>query len=138
MGVLTIAVVKAVGLALYPLPEGVDPSNPESIRTAIPSLPLGSFVFLLAAWALGAMHGGGFAAYLARGPRVLHALIVGAILMASAIYQLYLYQGPIWFSVTALLLFLPSAYIGAKIGTQPLPGNREGWIVSEIPNYART
>ena len=138
VGMLTITVIDAIGMALYPLPAGVDPDNPESIRAAIPTLPLGSFVFLLAAWALGAMHGGGFAAYLSRGPRVLHGLIVGAILMAYAIYQLYVFGGPTWFTVTGVLLFLPCAYIGALIGTQPLPGNREGWIIKEVPNYSGT
>jgi hypothetical protein len=138
VGMLTISVIEAIGMALYPLPAGVDRHDPASLETVIASLPPGSFVFVLLAWALGAMHGGGFAAYLSRGPRVLHGLIVGAILMACGIYQLVVIPHPTWFAITGVLLFLPCAFVGALIGTQPLPGNREGWIVKEIPNYSGT
>jgi hypothetical protein len=137
MGMLTIAIIEAIGMALYPLPTGIDRYDPDSLKTVIATLPLGSFVFVLLAWALGAMHGGGFAAYLSRGQRVLHGLIVGAVFMACGIYELVVIPHPTWFAVIGVLLFLPCAYIGALIGTQPLPGNREGWIVKEIPNYAK-
>jgi hypothetical protein len=137
VGMLTITVVEALGRALYPLPPGIDRYDPESLKTVITTLPLGWFVFVLLAWALGAMHGGGFAAYLSRGPRVLHGLIVGAVQMACGIYEAVVIPYPTWFAVVGVLLFLPCAYIGAKIGTQPLPGNREGWIFTETPNYAK-
>lgn len=137
VGVLTMAVIMSIGHALYPHAVDVNPDDKEAFRAAVAQLPLGSLVFVLLAWSLGSMHGGGMAAHLAYNSRVGHGLVVGGVLMLAGIWQLINIPHPTWFAVIGVLLFLPSAWIGAKIGTQPLPGHREGWIVREAPNYSR-
>lgn len=144
IGALTIMVVQLIGHALIPLPAGVEASEPESVATAVPAIPLGVYVFWLVAWAAGTMHGAGFAAHLAYKSRILHGMIVGGVLLAFAAWDLIvLWQNspvppPAWFAIIGVLQFPVSAWLGALIGTQPLPGHREGWIVKEPPNYSKS
>jgi hypothetical protein len=53
VGVIVIAAVEALSTVIYPLPAGFDPKNTEAMRAHIASLPIGAFLFVLAAWGLG-------------------------------------------------------------------------------------
>ncbi len=134
-GVLTIVAIKLLGDSLFGTEQLLPAGASEGGEPAL-ALP-GTYIFLLLAWALGTMHGAGLAAHLAYRSRVMHGLVVGAVLLVAAIWQMTTFPHPTWFAVIGVLLFLPSAWVGAKIGTQPLPGHREGWIVKEAPNYSQ-
>ena len=113
-GILVWAVEK-IGHAVYPLPEGFDPTDMEQLKVIVQQLPVGALLFVLLAWAVGSLGGGALAAWLARRAGVNHALIVGGILMLFSIINMFMIPHPTWFWIAGLLVFLPAAYLGARI-----------------------
>ncbi|MFO1096398.1 MAG: hypothetical protein U0992_24295 [Planctomycetaceae bacterium] len=132
-----ISLVESVGHTMYPPPAGVDWSNKEAARAAAMALPPGHFVMVLAAWYLGTSTGAGVAAYLAKIFRWRHGWIVAAVLMLCGVVQMFWIWHPGWFRLAALVVFPLSATVGMLIGTQPVPGKREGYLVPGPPDYSK-
>ena len=112
---LVVAIIESIGYAVYPLPEGFDPKDMATVRAAMESMPAGAMRFVLFAWALGTLVGGGLAARIASRSPVTHALIVGALMMIAGIANMVTIPHPLWFWVVGVTLFLPSAYAGARL-----------------------
>jgi len=53
VGIVLVALVETLGMRLIPPPPGMDPTDPASIAAAMRNMPIGSFLFVLAAWFLG-------------------------------------------------------------------------------------
>ena len=110
-----VGIVEYVGHMIYPLPEGLNANDPEALKGYISTAPIGALLFVIVAWALGSLVGGGLATRLAGQSRLLHAMIVGAVLMLFGIANMLMIPHPIWFWALGLAVFLPSAYFGGKL-----------------------
>jgi len=132
-----ISLVESAGHAMYPPPAGVDWSNKEAVRAATAAMPPGHFIMVLVAWWLGTSTGSGVAAYLANRFRWRHGWGVAGLLFLGGIVQLFLLPHPGWFTLATLIVFPLSAAVGMLIGTQPVPGKREGYAVAEPPDYSK-
>ncbi len=117
VGTLLIAVVQTIGHQVYPIASDIDYQDKEAMRALLASLPLGALLFVLAAYAVGSFAAGAITAYVGRGARVRHALLAGGILLLAAILNLVAMPHPLWFSVLVVLVFLPSAWLGARLIT---------------------
>jgi hypothetical protein len=105
------------------MPRAVDPKDTEALRTMMAGMPVGVFVILMLGWMLGALTGGLLAARLAstwfhRAPLV-HALAVGAVQTAGAIANFTLLPHPTWVLVAGLVVFIPMALVGGRLGQRP-------------------
>lgn len=134
-GITIIVIVEKIGHAMYPPPD-IDWNDAQAVAAAVARMPPGAFVMLLVAWWLGCSTGAGVAAYLANRFRWRHGWIVAGILLLSAIVQLFLLPHPGWFTLATLVIFPLSAVVGMLIGTQPIPGKREGYLVDSPPDYS--
>ena len=112
-----IALVQTVGMRVYPPPAGMDPSNPESIKAAMAQLPLGALLFVLLAYAAGSVAGGWTAARFAPKSRMMHAMIVGAILLGAGIMNMMTIPHPGWFWASAIAIYLLGAWSGGSAAT---------------------
>jgi hypothetical protein len=121
VGGLMVAAVEFVSHLIYPPPPGLDPANIEALKTAMANAPAGALLFVLLAWALGSLGGGWLAASIARRSPTRHALIVGAVLMAMGILNMVMIPHPPSFWLAALVLFLPAAYLGARLARPGVP-----------------
>ncbi|MCK6623004.1 MAG: hypothetical protein HUU32_18855 [Calditrichaceae bacterium] len=190
---IIIALVEMAGQQIYPLPEGVNPADPESVKAAMANIPTGGLLFVLLAWALGSFGGGWLAARIAGSfkliklteqslvnlkseglpidiisklkiikdigsakeeeefwgilkatigdeqsvkykllilkhalvtnqHRVLHGMIVGGIMLLAGIVNMAMIPHPLWFWVVGVLIFLPAAYLGARLGIPKTAG----------------
>ena len=45
-----VAMVEGLGHVLFPLPEGVNPTDTESLKANMDKIPLGSMLFVLLGW----------------------------------------------------------------------------------------
>jgi hypothetical protein len=113
-GVVVIMIVQAVGHKVYPPPPGFDPSNAEALKALMASMPVGALLFVLLSYALGAFGGGLIAARI--GKHLVPALVVGGLLTVASIMNLTMVPHPTWFAVANLLLVLPLAFAGGKLG----------------------
>lgn len=103
IGVVIVGLVETLGMRLFPLPADVDPTDPAALAAAIPSLPLGAFLFVLAAWFLGAWTGATTAMRIARGTARWPGIAVGGLILVAALYNLWVIPHPAWFTAVAVI-----------------------------------
>lgn len=116
LGGLVIGLVEAVGHQVFPLPEGVDPADPEALARVIGELPVGALLFVPLAWALGSVAAGWLAARIASRAQVAHAVIAGSLLLVAGVVNLAMIPHPTWLAVLGVAVFLPAAYFGGLLG----------------------
>ena len=103
-----VAIGEAIGHAVYPLPEGMDFSDPVKVRELVASMPLGAFLFVLGSWIAATFAGGFVAGAIARAKAMPLALVVGGLMMAACLANLFLIPHPTWFAV-ATVVGVPAA-----------------------------
>lgn len=96
-----VATIEMVGHMVYPPPADLDFTDPASRQAYVSGLPVGAFLFVMAAWALGAFGGGTLAGFVGRERNL--ALIIGALILIASIINLWMITHPVWFSVTSLI-----------------------------------
>lgn len=115
LGSLVIMIIEMLIHQMYPLPEGIDKGDKETMKQFVASLPTGALMGVLLAWASGAFTGGWFAAKVSQVSPMYHSLIVGMGLMVMAIMNMIAIPHPGWFWVPGLLIHLPIAWLGGRI-----------------------
>lgn len=110
-----VMAIEAVGMMIFPPPPGTDMANPEAARAVMANAPVGSLLFVLLAWIVGTFAGAWTAARIARRAPVGHGLVVGVLGLAAAIANMLMIPHPVWFWVLGVAVFLPTAWLGARI-----------------------
>jgi undecaprenyl pyrophosphate phosphatase UppP len=101
--------------------------DPQAAKAFIESLPTSAMVAVVVAWVVGAFLGGGVSAWIAGRWQVLHAGIIGAVVLAGVVvnsFQMksqYDFSHPDWMIVAGLLLPLPVSLLAGKIVSMLLP-----------------
>jgi MFS family permease len=108
-----IALIQYVSFLVYPPPEGFDYKNEEAMRQLIQSMPVGAFGMLILAYAVGSFVGGLVAGKVSG--RTQPAIILGVVLTISGIVNLVKIEHPMWFSIVTTIIYVPMAYLGAKM-----------------------
>ncbi len=128
LGVITafvlVAAIQKLGQLVFPPPADLSLKDPERWRAYVAALPPGPFFFVLAAWALGTLGGGGVAARVAGEKSLFYAAIVGAVVMIASIAQLVAVPHPLWFTVAAFILIPAAAYAAAQLAPAPAESER--------------
>ena len=117
VGMIAITLMHVLGELLYPLPEGVDGNNPESLAAYIPTMPFGAFMMVLLAHQSGAFFGSIAAVLVLRksGNAMRLGFIVGALMMVFGIMNLFMLPHPAWFAIVDTVLYIPLALLGARM-----------------------
>lgn len=114
-GSVVIWLIELLGHSLYPPPEGVDPSDPESVRTIMETIQAGALWMLVLAYAVGALVAGFVAAAVSRDASKNAALITGGVLLIFGLINLLMIPHPVWFWVVSLAVYVPFSWIGYRI-----------------------
>ncbi len=105
------------GGVMIPPPEGVDPSDVESIKANMHLYEAKHFAVPLLAHALGTLIGAIIAYMLAANRKTMCAYIIGVVFFIGGIAAAVMIQGPLWFTaLDVLAAYIPMAWLGAKIG----------------------
>jgi len=117
-GIVNSGIIMISG-SIIPPPEGVDPSDMESLKSNIHLFSPKHFVMPFLAHAIGTFVGALIAAFIAAKRKMLMALIVGFLFLIGGIYMAILLPSPIWFILVDLFLaYIPMAWIGGMIALQ--------------------
>ena len=98
----------------------------EAIRTLLAGAPTGALVVVIVGWAVASVAGGGVAAWIAGRRRILSAMIVGGLLTVAGIANNLMLPPPSWFWIAGLVVFLPTAYAGARLAGARLTTGTDG------------
>lgn len=116
---IMVAVVEALGHALYPPPPGLDLTDSARFAEYVRSIPVEAMVFVIIAWFLATLGGGLVAIVVARRRAVLLAGIVAGLLLAGAVVNLLAIPHPIWFAFAGIagiiLAFILAMSIGRRL-----------------------
>lgn len=110
-----VFVVQTASHQMFPPPEGMDPSNAESIKAYMAQIPLAALLMVVLSYVVGAFAGGAVAAKLAAEKPMRSALFVGGIFTLVNFSNLYAIPHPLWMAVLTTVVFIPCAWLGAKL-----------------------
>mgnify|MGYP001378117178 CR=1 FL=1 len=127
IGFLTTMVVvilcQSLNLMVYPLPEGLDPSNTEELAAHVANSPTGAFLGILASYFFGCFAGGAVATRISQKPAI--GLSIGVALMLGGFSNLSRIDHPIWFALASTALYIPSAWLGSQAARKRLAQDAE-------------
>jgi uncharacterized protein YacL len=108
-------IVQSIGHYVYPLPDGIDPSDVEQLKAYIKTAPLGAFWFLLLSYSVGSLIGGIVTSYIDQKSKFRNGLIIGVLLSIAGLVQLMTIPHPFWFAILSECLYIPFVLIGIFI-----------------------
>lgn len=118
-----VAVVEALGHAVYPVPPDIDVSDSVQFRDYVQNLPIGAFLFVAGAWILGTLGGGLIACMIAREKPFIYSGIVGGFIFVATVANLIMIPHPLWFSISALIAIAVMTVItGVIASSRVFPG----------------
>ena len=104
--------------AVYPLPEGLDPNDFDAFRAHVEAngMPTGAMIMVLLAHAGGRFVSGFVCGLIAMRSWYVAAIGLGILWSCGGIALLLLLPGPIWFAVADVVLYVPAALLGVRLG----------------------
>jgi hypothetical protein len=123
VAILTIQLVEMLGHLVYPPPADFEFDEPEQIREFISTLPIGSILFVGAAWALGTFLGTLAGALVSRSRALPYATVVGGIVLAGAITMLLIIPHPWWFTIAAPVSIIIAAVLAVYLAPRLRPSS---------------
>ena len=121
VGLLVVMLGDGVSATVAPPPPGIDTHDHEALSEVMGEIPVAGFVVLLAGVALAGAAGAWVAARLSKSAHLRNGMIVGALLWAGTIVNLFTVPHPVWFAVLSVLIVLPAAYAGGRLATRSIP-----------------
>jgi hypothetical protein len=113
---VVVAVVEGIGHAIYAPATLPDMSDSEAVATFVRALPLGAFLFVLAAYLAATIVGGVVAAVMARRHAMWLAVIVGGLILLASVINFVAIPHPIWFMAATLVGVPLAAWLTGRLG----------------------
>jgi hypothetical protein len=113
VGMIVNMLILQLNSLLFPLPEGVDPTDYDALKTAMESQPPLAWIGVMAAHLGQAFVGGWVAARAGASRPVLLALIVGSLSLAGGIANAVMLSTPAWTWIE-MPLYLIVAWLAGK------------------------
>lgn len=116
-GGVAVGLLEALGHGLFPLPAELlaELSDPDRFREAAARIPDVNRLAVVTAWAGGSLIAGAVTTFLARRHHTGLALIAGGGLLFAGLSNLILIPSPLWMWALGLAVFLPVAWLGARL-----------------------
>ncbi len=115
VGGIFVTLFQWIGHQIYPIPASVDQSDMASIGEYVKTAPIGALITVLVAQSLGSFFGGLVTGMIAVAKNTA-ALIYGFLALIMAGLNVFLISHPVWFVLVSLLLPIPLALIGSRVG----------------------
>ncbi|MFI5335557.1 MAG: hypothetical protein ACHQ5A_02150 [Opitutales bacterium] len=116
-----IIVIETMGAMAYPPPPGFDPRNAAAMRIFIASLPVGAFLYILAAYLAGTFTGVFVATRFSLRRPARQGWLLGLVFLISGVVNFLKYPHPAWFVAASLAAFLGATWFGVRLGRPRLP-----------------
>jgi uncharacterized membrane protein len=97
-------------------PEGVNPSDMESLKASMHLFEPKHFLMPFLAHAIGTLVGAFVAGLIALNHKLIISLVIGFFFLLGGITSIFMLPSPLWFTITDLgLAYLPMAWFGFKL-----------------------
>ncbi|ALR30718.1 hypothetical protein ATE47_09340 [Chryseobacterium sp. IHB B 17019] len=113
-GSICVGAVEWLGHKLYPLPAGIKPDDVEAFKEYVATAPFMALLFVILAYAVGALVAGFISTKIANDGKSRSAVICGALFLAATIYNMVVLPTPIWFWVLGIAVW-GLVWVGYKL-----------------------
>ena len=103
----------------HPFPPGVDPSDLEVCRAHVARYPTWILAVGATFWATAPLAGAWLATRLGTARHPAHGIVVGAILLALAAFNMALLPYPVWFPIVNVVTFPLGTMLGVRLARRP-------------------
>jgi len=103
-----------IGQNIFPLPEGIDPMNPDSLKANMHRIPIGAKAFVVIAHFIGIIVGMFFAGLISK-TSMIPAYIVGGLMLAATAFNIIMLPKELWFTLTDALLAIAGFFFGKSL-----------------------
>ncbi|MCB9680205.1 MAG: hypothetical protein H6733_01935 [Alphaproteobacteria bacterium] len=112
---LAIAGIESIAQALWPPPEGFDPTDPDQLDALVMAMPMAAKLIVTAGFGLGPLLGAVLGGYLSQERELRVAVGVGVVMEGMTLLNLSAIAHPVWMTVAAAAVPLPCALAGGWI-----------------------
>lgn len=115
-GAIVVAFMQEIGLSLWPHPHTIQNAgaDPTKMREAVAQIPFGAKLFVVIAWTAGSFTGGLVTGLLNGYPKQVRW--VGVLMLSIILLTLMTFPHPLWMAASSVLLPMPAAYTGGRLG----------------------
>ncbi len=117
--VALIVVIEIVSIYFYPFPVGADTTDSAVVEAQVATSPHWVLAIGAVGWSVTTFLSAWVATRLGTARHPAHGILIGAILLLAALFNMYLLPYPVWFVVVNVLGIPLSIYLGVKLGRWP-------------------
>ncbi len=117
VAVVLIIAIEALGHAVYPVPDGLDLTDPEALQAYVMDAPIAALLFVLGAWLVATLVGGLLACFIAKESPLVYSAIIGGLVLLGTIINLMSIPHPTWFSITAISAIIATIFVTSRLGS---------------------
>lgn len=122
VGVVLITAIQIYSQSLYPLPEGLQPTDKVAMGEFIRALPLAALLLVLASYFVGVTAGGWLAGWLSFTAHRRQVIMVTLLFTAASVMNLLSFPHPAWFWAANFTVVFGGGWIALKfVGHPPAP-----------------
>ena len=117
VAVVLIIAIEALGHAVYPVPDGLDLTDPKALQAYVMDAPVAALLFVLGAWLVATLVGGLLACFIAKESPLVYSAIIGGLVLLGTIINLMSIPPPTWFSITAISAIIATIFVTSRLGS---------------------
>lgn len=121
VAVACVFALETIAHFIHPPPPGFDPRTVDAVRELVASLPISALLLIGAGWVFGAGFGAFIAVRVARREARWPGYLVGSLVFAATLHNLYMIPHPLWFAAAALIGILIATVVGTRLGYGAAP-----------------
>jgi hypothetical protein len=116
--VVTVMLMDWLSHIVYPPPDGIEIMDTEALNAYLAAAPVGALVIMLVGYLMATFDGVVVACLIGRVQPVIYALTIGVLMLAGTVSNLIMLQHPTWFSVSAIVGIIVSAWLASQFAAQ--------------------
>ena len=116
--VATVMLMEFLSHSIYPPPSGIEILDTEAMNAHLAAAPVGALAIVLAGYLMATFDGVLVACLIGRAQPLFYALAIGVLMLAATASNLLMLRHPTWFSVSAIVGIVVSAWLAAQFATK--------------------
>ncbi len=117
VAILTVMLMEWISHTIYPLPAGIEMTETEALNAHLAAAPITALLLVLAGYLIATFDGTFVACLIGRTKPHIYALLIGVLMLAATTSNLIMFRHPTWFSVSAVVGIVASAWLAMKFAT---------------------
>ena len=114
-GWVIVALGNVISSRIFPAPLDMDYTDKVALKAFIDGLPLSAFLLMVLIWPVSVFAGAWITGKMAKDNWQKLCIITGVVLLLANIANMFVIPQPLWMNITAILMYVPLAYLGGRV-----------------------